>query len=261
VTLCTPWITETDLIACGCPENADPGVLNLAIDTASELLYALTARQFPGTCTATVRPCSNPGSPYAFNWAVWHYPWVALRVDGMWLNLGPCGCNMAADCGCAPYPRVNFGRSDILGVTEVTIDGDVLPATDYRLDQSQYLVRTDGGKWPCCQNLGLDLGEEGTWGVELTYGQEPPTPVTHAAAVLAAEFVKACTGGECRLPARTQTVTKQGVTIGFLDPFDFLDRGRTGLFEVDLVITSYNPNGLARRGRVLSPELPRALWS
>lgn len=250
------------MLACGCPSDASPDVLDLAMQTASELLYALTARQFPGVCEGTVRPCANPGSPFGFNWTTWSYPWIALRVDGYWLNIGPCGCNMAADCSCSPYPRVDFGRNDILSITSVEIGGVNLNPGDYRLDSGQYLLRTDGGRWPCCQNLASDLGEDGTWGIELTYGKTPPEALQRAAAVLAAEFVKACTpGSDCRLPARTQTVTKQGVTIGFLDPFDFLNEGRTGLFEVDLAIQAFNPNGLSSKSRVLSPQMPRGVWS
>lgn len=256
MTLCSSWITETDLIACGCPDSTDPTILELAMESASEILYRLTAQQYPGTCTERLRPCASPGNPLGFPWLSWHYPWVPLRIGGQWINMGPCGCHTANDCACAPYPKLDTGRADVQSIQEVSIAGVVLADSAYRLDSNRYLVRTDGSGWPCCQNLARDVDEAGTWYVDLTYGWPVPTDLQRAAAVLATEFVKACTNdATCRFPQRTQTITRQGVTIGFLDPFDFLNSGRTGLFEVDLAVVAHNPHNLTRPSGVWSPEL------
>lgn len=254
--LCSPWITPSDVIACGCPDTT-PATMELAIDAASEILYRLTGQSYPGECQATLRPCCTTTDTFPIGWS---YPWFPMRVDGVWLNCGPCGCNRKS-CGCISYPSLNLGRSDIQSIVEVQIDGDILPDDSYRLDENQYLIRVDGEGWPRRQNLGLDLGAPNTWGVEVTYGKPIPADLVQAAGKLAMEFVKACENdSSCRLPQRTQTVSRQGVAIGFLDPFDFLTNGKTGLFEVDLAITAHNPNNLSRTGRVISPTTGVGVW-
>ena len=42
-----------------------------------------------------------------------------------------------------------------------------------------------------------------------------------------------------------------------LDPQDFLDKGRTGIYQVDLFLRTVNPDGARLRARVFSPDIPR----
>lgn len=248
MTLCTPYITRNDLAACGCP-NASGVTMDANIQAASEMMYLKLGQQFPGACEATVRPCSQPGSIVG----PWPYPWIPWRIGGEWVNTGLCGCNMATDCACNPYPRVNLGRQDIQSIVEVTINDAVLDPSAYRLDQKKYLVRTDGSGWPCCQNLAADSGE-GTWFVELTYGNPVPQAVKDATAILATEYVKACVDdASCRLPRGAQNIVKQGVSFIVLD--DILS-----LPEVSAVIAAYNPDGLTGRPKVFSPDVASARW-
>jgi len=254
MTLCADWITPADLVDCDCPTDAPAGVVADSISTASEILYRLSGMQFPGECTETLRPCSNSGAPAGFDWGLWTYPWIPLRIGGSWVNVGPCGCNMAS-CDCSTYPRLNLGRSDVTSITEVLIDGLALDASAYRLDEGRYLTRVDGSGWPCCQHLDRDTTETGTWSVELDYGRPVPEALKRAAASLAAELVKACTGGECRLPPRTQSVVKQGVTISISGVMDELQAGLTGLTDVDLAVATFNPHRLTRPAFAWSPGL------
>ena len=143
MTLCTPYADLNDLAACECPDA--PGtVAQSSLEVASEILYALTGRQYPGTCPAVLRPCASPDPMLGFNWLSWPYPWYPIRIGGVWLNMGPCGCHTASDCACSTYPRVNLGRDDVQTVTAVTIDGAVLDESDYRLDENRYLVKLSG---------------------------------------------------------------------------------------------------------------------
>lgn len=254
--ICSPWIDQQDLYACGCPENAPQDVMDLAIESASEILFKLTGQQYPGECEATLRPCGNSGRSVPFGWG---YPWIPLKLDGVWLNTGGCGCAMDY-CGCSSYPALNLGRDDVQSVDEVIIDGVVLDPGDYRLDENRFLVRVVGSRWPCCQYLALPLDEHGTWGVTITYGWPIPADLRRAAAVLASEYVKACTSaGDCRLPMRAQTVARQGVTLQLFDPLETLNQGRTGLWEVDLAVTAHNPHRLTRQASVWSPEIERVI--
>lgn len=250
MTLCTPWASILDFTACGGADDSGD-IAELALESASEVLYALTGRQYPGTCEATLRPCANGGSNRPFGWT---YPWFPIRVGGSWLNIGGCGCHTARDCACNPYPRVNLGRDDIQSITEVLIDDVVLDPGSYRLDSNHYLVRTDGEGWPCCQDLSLDSGV-GTWSIALTYGDPVPQYLVSAAAVYAMELVKACLGDStCRLPKNVVSLVKQGVSMEFADS-TLLTGGFTGIPEVDIAIRAANPNGISRAAVVRSPEV------
>jgi hypothetical protein len=60
------------------------------------------------------------------------------------------------------------------------------------------------------------------------------------------------------LPQRLKDVTREGVSMTFADPLDFLQRGEVGLYEVDLWLNSVNPNKIMRRASVFRADAPRA---
>jgi hypothetical protein len=96
--------------------------------------------------------------------------------------------------------------------------------------------------------------------VEYTFGlDQPPASVIEAATILASEIVKACEcDSSCRLPSRVTNVTRQGVSWTLLDPEDLLEKGRTGIYEIDMVIHTYNPSRARARSRVFSAAHPPA---
>ena len=252
--LCTPWVTTFDLEdRCDVPATATLFDEENAIQAASEILHILTGRQYPGVCSEILRPCPSPG--YLPQDSGLPFGWYPIHIGGVWLNSGWCGCHSSADCGCACIPQLELGRDDVQTVDQVTIDGVILDPGAYRLDHQRWLVRIDGGTWPCCQDLTEPTTETGTWSVTITYGRPIPTSLENAALVYACELVKAKVGVDCALPARVQTLTRQGVSMTLLDPQEFLTFGRTGLYEVDMVIAAYNPEGLRRRATAWSPEV------
>lgn len=90
--------------------------------------------------------------------------------------------------------------------------------------------------------------------VDYEYGSRPPLVVTRAITKLAAEFEKADAGVECKLPDRVTSVSRQGLSWSLVDPNDILDKGRSGIYEIDLAIRSV---GAAKvRSAVFSPEYP-----
>lgn len=263
---CSPWTLslgclddEGDLEdACvdGKPVPAD--VLDAAVLSASQVTWALTGRQY-STCDVTVRPCRRacidtyyPGLRIGSTWGGWNGPWPVL-AGGSWFNLA-CQCGSTCSCGdlCEadlPYP--------VCEVAEVMVDGIVLESTAYRVDDFRRLVRTDGLCWPRCQAMDIPDTEEGTWSVALTYGREPPQIALDAAAELACELIKARVGAACRLPQRMASLTRQGVTMSFIDPMSFFREGRTGLYLLDMAVRTLNPKMLARAPGVYSPDAER----
>jgi hypothetical protein len=233
--VCTRWAEIEDLPEDCAEEVTDANVLEDALDFASDLLFVLSGRQFPGECTSTVRPeCRHT-------------------------------CRSDRVCRCAVH-EIKLGRSPILEIEEVLIDGEVLDPAFYRVDDWATLVRlpdADGSRppWPSWQRLDLDAAiDDRTFEVTFTHGRNPPAAGRIAAAYFACEMARNWTPGvECKLPKRITSITRQGVSMAILDPFRFLDNGRTGIYEVDLFLSAYNSGGVRRRAAVASPDVgPRA---
>lgn len=249
---CTPFVEEIGLCCLVSGGFEDPcltsgqpvsqTVIDTSLQAASEILWAATGRQF-GVCEVTVSPCyKNPCDVCDYTITDIGYPWIpVLNENATWTNVS-CLCTDSCECTkmCVvplPYP--------VDAITEVTIDGDILDDTNYRVDDFRYLVRTDGICWPKCQ---------GSWSVKLTYGRPVPTLVQMATAALACELIKSCVGASCDLPKRMQSLTRQGVTVGFIDPMQF-GEGLTGIYIVDRAIKAYNPKSLIKNSSVYSPDL------
>lgn len=246
MTVCQPWISPNDLVDCDCPDASENLIVE-AIQVASDILYALSGRQYPGLCSETVRPCMC-GSCGRSNWFPgWGgFDTLPALIGGIWLNV--CAhpteyCDCIGNALRLPRPRVD-------SVDSVLVNGAVF--TDFRLDRPGWLVRTDGLPWPSRQDIWREPTEVGTWQVTYTHGQLPPPGGLFAAKHLTSELVKACTGAACRLPAHAVAVTRRGVTYE-LEAF----KGRTGIPEVDMWLAAVNPESRQRRAKITAPDDPR----
>jgi hypothetical protein len=234
----------------------NPAVTGIAVATATETLYALTGMRF-GLCEVTLRPCRDDCTDGRFYddfgppWTGQAWPQPAL-IGGLWFNL-TCG-SCTSGCGCARVSEVRL-PAPVYDITEVVIDGEVLPASAYRLDNHRLLVRTDGGTWPRTNNLAADSGP-GAWSVTARYGEPLPEGAALAMGQLACEIAKAADGGDCKLPAGLQQLVRQGVTISYPDVGELFRQGRTGLYLVDMFVATWNPAGLRQRSRVYRVDAP-----
>lgn len=242
---CTAWTSVDDVRDC-CTDDelasSDTTLIDAAIVATSELLYEASGSRFSGLCQRTVRPCGEPGL-------------CGVQVLSRGHLVGWDGSFWGGyNCGCQPLSRVKLAGS-VREIVEVKIDGVVVGESLYEVRERRWLIRTDGGLWPRCQSDGLPDTEEGTFSVTYTYGRAVPTSGQRAAAQLACEVFKSCSGaGECALPIGVSRVTRQGITIE--RTFMHLDKNgwRTGLATVDLFLNIVNPRGLARRGTFWSPS-------
>lgn len=243
---CEPWATEADLCTpCDDYEGLGQSAEQF-LQGASDALYVLSGRQFPGECEVTVRPCARRGTDRP---PTWHRSW------------GACGCS--GSCGCLGSREIQLGAYPIVDIVEVKVDGVILDPARYRVDEHRYLIRQadpDGSSpgWPTWQRLELPDDEEGTWSVTFVWGRPPPQTGVTAAAVLACELAKACQpeqGEGCRLPKKVQSLARQGVQIVMTDLATLLSEDRTGIPEVDLFIKTYNPEGLRRPAMAWSPDV------
>lgn len=254
---CSSWATVADLCS-PCDDYAFPaGLLTETLEMASDVLFELSGRRFPGVCTTTVRPCTRRAFE-EYGPATPGFQFFSPHV------IVGCGCQRRARCGCGDPDAITLGGYPIIAITTVKVDGVALDAARYRVDDYRWLVRladADGTNpgWPCCQDLSLADTEDDTFSVTFTYGSAPPAMGVRAAARLACELAMACEpefAGKCLLSQRVQQVTRQGVTV-VLDRLDAIQEDFTGIPEVDLFLRTYNPAKLRRRAQVISPDIGR----
>lgn len=229
---------------------------NAAKEYGAFTMWAATGRRYGG-CERTVRPCGNQcntNGAYGYFWS--EGTWQPYIFNGVWRNCW-CGCNGSLGCcSCEPRCQVYLpGPVLSIPVTGVSQDGAVVPASSYRVDNGQWLVRTDGLCWTECQDYNVDSGTS-TLFVTYARGLEVPNVVLRAAGELACEWAKSCVGQACRLPQRVQSVARQGVTISMVDVDALLEKGLTGVTTVDQVIRNINPYGLTSPMKIASPDLP-----
>lgn len=207
---CSPWATAADL----CPPYSDlDGIvddLGHYFDMATEILFDLTDGVYPGVCEYEVRP---PGT-----------------------------CSCPRTCRCGWVSEIVLPAYPVVEVTEVKVDGEVVPADRYRVDnRSSLVLMPQAGDqlraWPRTQRLDRPTTEDGTWSVTFSAGVEPPAGGVHACAVLAAELAMSChpdLRDRCQLPRNTITASSKGRTVAMVDPAQLAERGETGLPLVDM---------------------------
>lgn len=251
--VCNPWPIREDCM--NLPDGTTEEEIEFWTHVASQILWALSGRKY-GPCPITVRPClKRCWDTYSFTKQFpfgQTGPYTPYIHRGKWFNSFSCGCT--ADCSCTQLCEVKL-QVPVYNVLEVFIDGVLLDPADYRVDSSGLLTRQDGECWPDCQDLSKPAGEEGTFVVTYELGLPLKPGAIAAVSELASELIRAChRKNDCRLPKRAQRLTRNGVTIEFVDEMEFLDNGKTGLYLVDLWLKSVNPYGLQQPGRVLSPD-------
>jgi hypothetical protein len=245
-----------------CVANLTPEELALYEEIATDLLNNWTGGVF-GVCDVIVRPCrdcvggpsptstfwgrgpgydpSFPrfGSSQGFGKHGSGTTWLPVLIGGKWTNIS-CGCLGACMCEISGAYALHL-PGPVQAIIQVTVDGVIVPATSYRVDNQRTLVRIDGGTWPACQNLLLEPTEPGTFEVQYEKGVPVPIGGQVAAGKLACELSKEACGDEtCELPANVISVARQGISIGLEDTWEKTQEGWTGIRIIDSWVASVN---------------------
>ena len=273
---CTSWLAGEDLVGLLGSQGLSPVQLDAAAVAASMLAFEGLGRRFPGLCgPVTVRPCQEGGcgegfagwggfGSWVWTWGYWEGSW-GFGPGWGWGNQSNgrrCSCGYDSNVLLAGYP--------VSQVTQVKLDGNVMPTTftdgspTYRLDNWKYLTRlTDPDNptvplhWPRCQRLDLPDTSAGTWSVTYLYGAQPPPLAIEGAKQLASNLMLAMNGTACQLPANVRSAVRQGATFERITPLaEELRTGATGMFLWDAAVAAYNPYGLRRPASVFSPDTP-----
>lgn len=134
-----------------------------AIMFASNILYRLSGRRYPGLCVETRWPCHNPScgggqdpawlafhaSGWNFNGTVGAVPSVPYRVGDGWAN----DWDVAGLCGGSCRLHSIRMPSVVSEIVEIVVDREVLPPSAYRVRGNREIARVDGGTWPCSNSL------------------------------------------------------------------------------------------------------------
>lgn len=244
-----------EILKCGCGTcwtSYTPEVRENASDRAIGVMWAATARRY-GQCTVVVQPCPKPALLREYQ----TYPVTELDYGSAYIRSGNWynSCNGSdQDSGCCSGCEVDLdGPTSTAGITEVLVNGVVLPDTSYIVQDGHILVRTDGECWPTCVNYSNQ--NPPAFQVEYLKGTPIPARVQRAVELLACEFAKDCVGSACALPNRLTSLTRQGVEVMVEELSTDPGKIRTGIRAVDQIIALENPYGRAQRSVVLSPDL------
>lgn len=206
---------------------------------ASQILHHLTAQRI-GIVPVTVMPCGNRckhprdmGDPF--------HP--VLLDTGQMAN---CFCHSGCQCDNTPRVRLDAPVGHIISVT---IDGEDLPSSAYRVINGRWLERVDGQGWPSCS------GDRFT--VTYSNSYAPDQMGRLVGGFLAREYLKLLSGDQknCRLPEGVTSVARAGVTMEF--ETGLFPGNLTGIPEVDTYLIRHNPHALKVQPKVYSVDKPR----
>ena len=234
-----PWISVAELDK---PTSIDA---QDAVKAASLLLFMMSGQKYGGLQRVSEQYiCEETGAPVGCRWDPGMRGWWNPLVGG-WTYLVPTQRSTML----RPGRDIRLRHTPVRRIVSITIDDAPIPPNEYALVSSTTVARN--GSWGFCD------------GPVITYefGYEPPALGKMAARRLANELVLAAEGnGECKLPSGVTSVARQGVSFEIFDPQDFMDKGHTGLYEVDLFLSVVNPNKSKKRAKVFSPDTPRPYY-
>jgi len=215
-----------------------------ALQSASYLLWVLSGRKYGGMCEASeVYVCSDGGCGS-----------VGCMAQSLELSSNNVVTFNAFARDQNFRHQLLFLRNRPVRRLVALMDRDGFP-----LDVAEFAVYDRASVGP----VDISVGGGSCWdpcGTEVVYvwGVPPPAIGKLAALAFADQFVKAVEcPGECTLPERITSVSRQGVSFQVFDPQDFIDNGRTGIYAVDVFLKTVNPDRAQKRARVFSPDVPQ----
>jgi len=233
---CGPFTTPAAVLAC-CAVAQEQGMteedvrLLDAIADASLLLYYWTGRQF-GLCSTTLRICRT------------------------------CNCQNICRCN---VNSIDLGVWPVVSLDGIRMNGEDQDIENFHIDEYHLLVRSGPqDPWPVCSNLWAAAGgpydseaDHFVFEVEVTYGIEAPHLLERATRTLACELLNDACAAQCKLPERVTSVSRRGLSIEVASSQDLLQDRLTGIYVVDLAITTFNPSKMQSPSFVWTPQLQR----
>ena len=199
-----PWVTvdeffDDPVFSCGFNATDDRDLIVELIDDASDILAHATGGRVRGQMRATFRPTRDSDVDAACGWM------PEQTFAGRLANPVPL-----------PTPNAE--------VLEVVVDGVTLFASDYRVVDGRWLVRTEGS-WPTSNDLRLDDTEDGTWSLTVRWGEPLRGLAKRACMSLVQEMGAPYVGKQSPVAGRITSANVQGASYSFESAADALTDG------------------------------------
>jgi hypothetical protein len=225
--MATLWISTADTIDPTGPYTES------AVQFACFVLYKLTGEKYNGIQTTTEvytadNLMSNLTQPVVVGGNMYNFP---RSADG--------------------HRELRLRHTPIRSIQSITYLGRTLDPSEYSLRNNSYVVQKNSLPWVLNPVTELE--------VTYTYGTPPPAAGRRAAIRLANELILWDKGsGNCALPERISSVSRQGVSYTVMDPQEFISNGKVGIYEIDLFLAAANPTKAKKRPKVFLANGPRA---
>jgi len=221
------WISAND--------TSDPTgpFTDWAVRTASWILYKLTAEKYAGVQTTTDSYSLNDSGELKFQ---------PQLINGQMYNL-------PANIATTSNTQLRLRRQPVISIVDVFSGGVEIPLTDIELRNNAFIMRKD--KTP------FVLSPQEELVVTYTHGSPPPIAGKRAAVRLANELILAeKQDPNCALPDSVTSINRQGISYTLLDPQVYIEKGRTGVYEIDMFIYGANPRGALKKPNVYTAARP-----
>ena len=221
--LSCPWPVDAESCRLSDLAPEDPLFIG-AVATASSIMTRLSGYTV-GTCLETIRPLSL--CPECRSWC--------------------CGGTDAIPI------RGTYGMK-VWSVESVSLGPDEYDPDTWRFDREySMLYRVPPNRWPSRDERWSAPGEGKAFTIEATIGAPPDPWALDVASRLTKELYLSCSGGKCRLPSNTTTVSAQGITVRLRD-----QEINTFIPELAAWVNAVNPHGARLPAMVFSPDLAAA---
>ncbi len=221
------WVVPQDLTY---PEHP---LAMAACQVTSNILYLLSGRKYPGLVEVTEQyfPIASGDNTTSY---------MINKIQPERRNFYNIDHRTDTSRYQQRFPLRHYPVRQIIAVDNTA------NVNDYYLTDYRYLTTAPGSL--CRMSFGLT--------VTYVYGTPPPISGRFAARAFAEEILKSVTDPEaCQLPQRVTSVTRQGMSFTMLDPQDFLEQGRTGVYAVDLFLSAVNPNKAQKRSKTFNVDI------
>lgn len=226
--MATLWISASDTIDPTGPYTES------AVQYACFILYKLSGEKYNGLQTTTEvytadTSMSTLTQPAVVGGAMYNFPRSASEGNR----------------------ELRLRHTPVRSIQSINYLGRTLDPSEFSLRNNSYVVQKNSMPWILNPVTELE--------VTYTHGTPPPAAGRRAAIRLANELILWDKGsGNCALPERISSVSKQGVSYTVMDPQEFISNGKVGIYEIDLFLAAANPTKAKKRPRVFLANGPRA---
>ncbi len=141
--MCGVWATVDQFKQICSREEFPDYVIRYSLGFASRVLFALTGRQFNGMCEKVIFPgCLDNDFPIA-----WQYLDTEYQRDRDYSKYVASCANPGCD-----YDTIRLNGL-VNTISEIVIDGKVLPKSEYAIRGRNELILTNGERWPKYNDL------------------------------------------------------------------------------------------------------------